>query len=88
MRDQQEDEMVRHEAAEALGGIASDGVDEDDGETWESEEDKQKGVLGILREWSKKADAPTVVRESCQIAVDMFEVSPRMCTLRSQTTES
>lgn len=53
--------MVRHEAAEALGGIASDG--------------EEGGVLEVLREWAAKADAPVVVRESCQVAIDMWEVS-------------
>lgn len=56
--------MVRHEAAEALGGIASDG---EDGEG--------EGVLEVLREWAVKMDAPVVVRESCQVAIDMWEVS-------------
>lgn len=56
--------MVRHEAAEALGGIASDGEGEDG------------DVLKILREWAVKEDAPVVVRESCQVAIDMWEVGP------------
>ena len=53
--------MVRHEAAEALGGIPSDGSD---GGT----------VLQLLREWAAKHDAPDVVRDSCVVAVDMWEV--------------
>lgn len=53
--------MVRHEAAEALGGIPSDGSD---GGT----------VLQLLREWASKTDAPDVVRDSCVVAVDMWEV--------------
>ena len=75
MRDSAEDDMVRHEAAEALGGIASEGDEGVEGELYESEEDKQKGVLGILREWSTLESAPPVVRESCQVALDMYEVS-------------
>jgi hypothetical protein len=63
-----EDDMVRHEAAEALGGIASDGAEEVEGE-------KGEDVLQILREWAVKEDAPIVVRESCQVAIDMWEVS-------------
>jgi hypothetical protein len=59
--------MVRHEAAEALGGIASDGAEEVEGE-------KGEDVLQILREWAVKEDAPIVVRESCQVAIDMWEV--------------
>lgn len=53
--------MVRHEAAEALGGIPSDGSD---GGT----------VLQLLREWALKTEAPDVVRDSCVVAVDMWEV--------------
>ncbi|KAF9483388.1 ARM repeat-containing protein [Pholiota conissans] len=50
-----ESDMVRHEAAEALGGIAT------------------PEVLPHLREWMNKEDAPRVVRESCQVAIDMWE---------------
>ena len=48
--------MVRHEAAEALGGIAT------------------PEVLPHLKEWMQRPDAPRVVRESCQVALDMWEV--------------
>lgn len=81
MRSPTEDDMVRHEAAEALGGIASEGNPEEDeydgegGGLFDSEEDRRKGVLGILREWCTLEEAPVVVRESCQVAVDMWEVS-------------
>lgn len=74
MRDQQEDEMVRHEAAEALGGIAEEG-EEVEKDLFATPEDAEKGVLGILREWSTLETAPQVVRESCQVAIDMYEVS-------------
>lgn len=50
--------MVRHEAAEALGGIAT------------------PEVLPHLKEWQNRADAPRVVRESCEVALDMYEVRP------------
>jgi deoxyhypusine monooxygenase len=60
--------MVRHEAAEALGGIASDGAPTEG-------EEEEVDVLAILREWAVKEDAPVVVRESCQVAIDMWEVS-------------
>lgn len=69
MRNPTEDDMVRHEAAEALGGIASEGEEG----TFDTKEDEEKGVLAILREWAVKQDAPPVVRESCQVAVDMWE---------------
>ena len=66
--------MVRHEAAEALGGIASDGVDSGE-EAFDAEGREAVDVLAILREWAVKSDAPVVVRESCQVAIDMWEVS-------------
>ncbi|CAE6470952.1 unnamed protein product [Rhizoctonia solani] len=55
LEDVNEDEMVRHEAAEALGGIAT------------------PEVLPVLREWASKPDVPRVVRESCVVALDMYE---------------
>jgi len=78
--------MVRHEAAEALGGIASDGA-EDEGEV----ELPESGVLAVLREWAGKTDAPGVVRESCQVAIGanfklMSESSTR--TRRSNSIRS
>ena len=57
LEDDREEEMVRHEAAEALGGIATE------------------EVLPVLRQWAAKEDAPRVVRESCVVAIDMWEVS-------------
>jgi len=48
--------MVRHEAAEALGGIGT------------------PEVLPHLKEWMVRDDSPRVVRESCQVAIDMWEV--------------
>ncbi|EPQ54583.1 ARM repeat-containing protein [Gloeophyllum trabeum ATCC 11539] len=55
LRDTNESDMVRHEAAEALGGIAT------------------PEVLPHLKEWMNREDAPRVVRESCQVAIDMWE---------------
>lgn len=55
LKNDAEDEMVRHEAAEALGSIASD------------------DVLPALQEYRLKG--PRVVRESCEVALDMYEVS-------------
>lgn len=49
--------MVRHEAAEALGGIGT------------------PAVLPHLRKWLTREDSPTVVKESCQVAIDMWEVN-------------
>ncbi|OCF30701.1 deoxyhypusine hydroxylase [Kwoniella heveanensis CBS 569] len=74
LRDAQEDDMVRHEAAEALGGIASDGVEgEDQAALPVDQQLPSGGVLAVLREWAVKQDAPIVVRESCQVAIDMWE---------------
>ena len=56
LRNAQESDMVRHEAAEALGGIGT------------------PEVLPHLKEWMVRDDSPRVVRESCQIAIDMWEV--------------
>jgi len=56
LEDEREEEMVRHEAAEALGGIATD------------------EILPVLRKWAAKEDAPRVVKESCVVAIDMWEV--------------
>ena len=61
LEDDREAEMVRHEAAEALGGIATE------------------EVLPVLRQWAGKEDAPRVVRESCVVAIDMWEVSTSSC---------
>ena len=55
LEDKRKEEMVRHEAAEALGGIATD------------------KVLPVSRKWAAKDDALRVVRESCVVAIDMWE---------------
>lgn len=53
LKDEMENEMVRHECAEALGAIAT------------------KECMDILKKFLK--DKKTVVRESCEIALDMCE---------------
>ncbi|EGN98329.1 hypothetical protein SERLA73DRAFT_183276 [Serpula lacrymans var. lacrymans S7.3] len=55
LQDGNESDMVRHEAAEALGGIAT------------------PEVLPHLKEWMVREDSPRVVRESCEVAIDMWE---------------
>ncbi|THH28259.1 hypothetical protein EUX98_g5921 [Antrodiella citrinella] len=55
LQDSAESDMVRHEAAEALGGIAT------------------PEVLPVLKEWLQRDDSPRVVKESCQVALDMWE---------------
>jgi len=71
LRNPIEEDMVRHEAAEALGGIATDADPELEPEY--AADLPPGGVLEVLREWAVKEDAPVVVRESCQIALDMWE---------------
>lgn len=66
LKDEHESEMVRHEAAEALGSIATD------------------DVLPTLREFRLKG--PRVVRESCEVALDMYDVSMRSFCLFSEST--
>ncbi|KAG8908025.1 deoxyhypusine hydroxylase [Tulasnella sp. 403] len=63
-----EADMVRHEAAEALGGIA-----EVDQETPVLVDGSPVDVLNVLRGWVDRPDAPEVVKQSCQVAVDMWE---------------
>ena len=64
-----EQDMVRHEAAEALGGIAT------------------PEVLPVLREWASREDAPRVVRESCVVALDMYEVRLHLQSLARLLTD-
>ena len=63
LEDSNESDMVRHEAAEALGGIAT------------------PEVLPHLKTWMSRPDAPQVVRESCQVAIDMWEVRAVFCSV-------
>ncbi|XP_045599826.1 deoxyhypusine hydroxylase [Procambarus clarkii] len=53
VRDEKENEMVRHEAAEALGSIATE------------------AAMTVLKEYL--GDEARVVRESCEVALDMSE---------------
>jgi hypothetical protein len=63
--------MVATRPPEALGGIASDSADTD----IDPRDDPlpEGGVLAILRDWAVRPEAPQVVRESCQVAIDMWE---------------
>lgn len=62
-----EADMVRHEAAEALGGIATD------------------ECLPVLQRFAKDSSCPRVVKESCEVALDMvcFFSSSSRCELWS-----
>ena len=55
----EEHEMVRHEAAEALGAVL-----EEEGDSGAA------GVTDTLKRWADDQDAPRVVRESCIVALD------------------
>lgn len=70
LQDPKEAEMVRHEAAEALGGIA-----EADEEAKVVVDGKEMDVVQVLKDWMQRPDAPIVVQQSCQVAVDMWEVT-------------
>ncbi|PWN40139.1 ARM repeat-containing protein [Ceraceosorus guamensis] len=77
LSDTSEHEMVRHEAAEALGAVAEDaseegegGDDEEEGEAAAAAGKCLKSVLGELRRWAEDEEAPRVVRESCVVALD------------------
>lgn len=65
LSDDKEHEMVRHEAAEALGAVVEEG-----------EEGEGKGdslteqVMKELKRWAEDMQAPRVVRESCVVALD------------------
>ena len=60
LSDAGEHEMVRHEAAEALGAILEEGAGD-------SEADQ---IIKVLRQYAEDASAPRVVRESCIVALD------------------
>ena len=53
LRNSTEEDMVRHEAAEALGIIATE------------------ECLPVLQEFVGREEVPRVVRESCEVALDM-----------------
>nr|ASF90278.1 hypothetical protein SPAR01818 [Bartheletia paradoxa] len=59
LRDDNEEDMVRHEAAEALGSIATDDV--------------MTALEEFVGDGPRAKTAPQVVRESCEVAIDMAE---------------
>ncbi|PWZ02705.1 ARM repeat-containing protein [Testicularia cyperi] len=67
LNDSQEHEMVRHEAAEALGGIVEE---ESENTTSSDEKNDYSLVLQTLTKWAHDLQAPRVVRESCIVALD------------------
>lgn len=69
LNDDQEHEMVRHEAAEALGGVLEE-ADDDAAQTQ---------AIETLKRWAEDQQAPRVVRESCVVALDEMA-----CTLNDK----
>lgn len=66
LSDDKEHEMVRHEAAEALGAVVEEGDEaeaDDRGSLTEQ-------VMKELKRWAEDMEAPRVVRESCVVALD------------------
>lgn len=63
-----EHEMVRHEAAEALGGIVEEAEEAEDHKHPKNNDFTL--VLDTLKRWAHDQDAPRVVRESCIVALD------------------
>lgn len=79
LSDDDEHEMVRHEAAEALGAVVEDAE--------EADQDDEEGpvtdrVMKELKRWAEDLEAPRVVRESCIVALDEMacEYTPRSDT--------
>ncbi|GAC73547.1 HEAT repeat-containing protein [Moesziomyces antarcticus T-34] len=65
LNDANEHEMVRHEAAEALGGIVEEGHEDSDAKNADF-----TLVMDTLKKWANDMEAPRVVRESCVVALD------------------
>jgi deoxyhypusine monooxygenase len=65
LSDDGEEEMVRHEAAEALGAVVEEATESQD-----TSEQKVDVVMKTLQQWANNAQAPRVVRESCLVALD------------------
>lgn len=72
--------MVRHEAAEALGGIAESEEGQDANVYVDG---KKVDVVQVLKDWMSRPDAPLVVKQSCQVAIDMWEVCTRSFDFRA-----
>ncbi|CAO1629141.1 unnamed protein product [Sympodiomycopsis kandeliae] len=74
LSDDKEHEMVRHEAAEALGAVVEEGDEVEVEQAEQSQESKSvsltEQVMTELKRWAEDKDAPRVVRESCIVALD------------------
>lgn len=71
LSDDDEEDMVRHEAAEALGAVAEEAEEAGEG-SYEGEApgSKMSLVMQTLQRWAADQKAPRVVRESCVVALD------------------
>jgi deoxyhypusine monooxygenase len=66
LNDEKEEDMVRHEAAEALGAVVEEGGMQEEDQT----DMQTQSILRTLLRWSQDEKAPRVVRESCIVALD------------------
>lgn len=66
LNDEKEEDMVRHEAAEALGAVVEEGGIQEEDQT----DMQTQSILRTLLRWSQDEKAPRVVRESCIVALD------------------
>ncbi|MCO5588132.1 hypothetical protein L7F22_042087 [Adiantum nelumboides] len=69
LSDSKEEEMVRHEAAEALGAVVEEGEEASGGEADQVQATTAK-IMDTLKRWAEDQQAPRVVRESCIVALD------------------
>ncbi|PWN32530.1 ARM repeat-containing protein [Meira miltonrushii] len=69
LSDSKEEEMVRHEAAEALGAVVEEGEEASGGEADQIQATTAK-IMSTLKRWAEDQQAPRVVRESCIVALD------------------
>lgn len=69
LSDSNEEEMVRHEAAEALGAVVEEG-EEASGEELSEVQSISAKIMQTLKRWADDQQAPRVVRESCIVALD------------------
>lgn len=69
LSDSKEEEMVRHEAAEALGAVVEEGEEASGGEADQVRATTAK-IMDTLKRWATDQQAPRVVRESCIVALD------------------
>lgn len=73
LSDAHEEDMVRHEAAEALGAVVEEqeeALEQPENANDDSTARSVQTVMQTLRRWAHDDEAPRVVRESCVVALD------------------